>query len=81
MAKLQDYQQRVIDEQAALADKMAKLNNFILGIGNPAFKTLDVDEQWDLRAQLEAMWQYYDVLERRIYRAQKQLDDDHLAND
>ncbi len=81
MEKIEEFQQRVINEQTELSAKMAALNNFILGIGNPAFKTLDNDEKWDLRSQLDAMWTYYDVLERRITRFQKILDDDRLAND
>lgn len=65
---IQQHQQRVIDERLELADKISKLTIFILGLGSDAFKTLQNEEQWDLRDQLEKMWEYHRILERRIQR-------------
>jgi len=60
---LQPHQQRVVDEKAALDDKLAKLQQFVDGA---IFGTLDEAEQSRLGIQLDAMAAYSEVLEHRI---------------
>lgn len=61
---MQPHQQRVIQERDELKTKATALSEFI---GNsPVFETLDTDEQERLKEQCEIMWQYFEILERRI---------------
>lgn len=60
------HQQRVVDERNELQDKFSKLGTFILD--NPIFKTLETEEQIDLKSQYDVMGKYLDILERRISR-------------
>jgi len=61
---LQPYQQRVVDEKAELDKKATALSEFI---GNsPLFDTLDPAEQERLKVQNDIMWQYSEILGRRI---------------
>lgn len=60
------HQQRVVDERSDLKDKTTKLNDFIGH--SPIFETLHVDEQNDLRNQLDVMYQYQELLDSRISR-------------
>ena len=60
---LQSHQQRVVDEQAELSERYAKLVAFI---GMPAFGGLAPDERDRLRAQAGAMQAYSEILEARI---------------
>jgi hypothetical protein len=60
----QPYQQRVIDEHLELGVKANALSKFI-GF-NPAFDTLDPEEQERLKVQNDLMWQYFEVLGARI---------------
>lgn len=64
MYKMQEYQQRVIDEKTELEAKVNKLNDFIGH--NPAFDKIDPAEQERIKEQNDIMWQYVEVLERRI---------------
>lgn len=58
------HQLRVIDEKAALDVKAAKLSDFI---GNsPLFETFDSAEQERMKEQCEIMWQYSEILGKRI---------------
>jgi hypothetical protein len=58
------HQQRVVDEKAELDDKATKLSNFI-GT-NPMFASLDPAEQERMKEQCEIMWQYSEILGKRI---------------
>lgn len=58
------HQQRVIDEKAALGEKIAALSNFISV--NPVFDSLDVYERGRLMDQYDVMCKYADILEQRI---------------
>lgn len=57
------HQQRVCDEFAALAEKLAKLSAFLV---TPTFERLPDDEQARLSRQVEAMNAYRQVLVERI---------------
>lgn len=58
------HQQRVIDEKRELDEKATKLSDFI---GNsPVFDSLDADEQERMKEQCEVMWQYSEILKKRI---------------
>ncbi len=61
---LQPHQRRVVDEKAELYKKATALSNFI-GT-SPVFDTLDPAEQERLKEQNDVMWQYYEILGRRI---------------
>jgi hypothetical protein len=58
------HQQRVIDEKRELDEKATKLSNFI-GL-NPIFGNIDPVEQERLKEQCEIMWQYSEILGKRI---------------
>ena len=58
------YQQRVVDEKAELDTKAKALSNFI-GL-NPAFESIDPEEQERMKEQCEIMWEYSEVLGKRI---------------
>jgi len=58
------HQQRVIDERNELETKAKKLSDFI-GL-SPIFPTLAPEEQELLRVQCEVMWQYFEILQKRI---------------
>jgi len=60
------HQQRVVDEKNELQDKFSKLGSFILD--NPIFKSLETEEQIDLKSQYDVMGKYLDILQRRISR-------------
>jgi hypothetical protein len=62
-----DYQQRVIDEEVELTNKIVSLTEFI-GSGKSGFLTLDVEDRALLREQLEAMRAYRSILRKRIDR-------------
>lgn len=64
--KMQPHQQRVVDEYNELVEKTSKLGTFILD--NPIYKSLQEDEQKDMKIQYDAMCVYVDTLERRIKR-------------
>lgn len=61
---MKEYQQRVIKEKLELEAKVNKLNDFIGH--DPAFDKVDPAEQERLKEQNDIMWQYIEVLERRI---------------
>ena len=63
---LQPHQQRVVDEYIELVEKTSKLGAFILD--NPIYRSLEEDEQKDMKVQYDAMCVYTDALERRINR-------------
>ena len=63
---LQPHQQRVVEEYNELVEKTSKLGAFILD--NPIYKSLEEDEQKDMKIQYDAMCIYTDALERRINR-------------
>ena len=64
--KMQPHQQRVVDEYNELVEKTSKLGAFILD--NPIYRSLEEDEQKDMKIQYDAMCVYTDALERRINR-------------
>lgn len=66
MSGLQPYQQRVIDEKAELEKKAKALSEFI-GT-NPLFEKLDSTDQELMRSQCEVMWEYIEILAKRIER-------------
>lgn len=61
---MQPHQQRVVDEKTALDEKATALSNFI-GT-SPVFETLDPAEQERLKEQNDVMWQYSEILGKRI---------------
>lgn len=62
--KMQPHQQRVVDEKTELDKKATALSDFI---GNsPIFETLDPAEQERLKEQNDVMWQYSEILGKRI---------------
>lgn len=63
MAKSNDWQQRVIDEQSELFDRLEKLVAFTTSEG---FKQLPVDKQEQLVQQAHHMNAYNDILTARI---------------
>jgi septum formation inhibitor MinC len=68
---IQPHQQRVIDEKAELDAKATKLSDFI---GNsPTFLTLDPEEQERMKVQNDIMWQYSEILGRRIAAFPKEV--------
>jgi hypothetical protein len=58
------HQQRVVDEKAELDERANKLSEFI-GT-NPVFRSLDPAEQERMKEQCEIMWQYSEILGKRI---------------
>ncbi len=58
------HQQRVIDEKKELDEKAKRLSNFI-GL-SPMFLELDAEEQERLKEQNDIMWQYSEILGKRI---------------
>ncbi len=61
---MQPHQQRVVDEKTELDVKAKALSDFI---GNSdIFPTLDADEQERLKEQNDVMWQYSEILGKRI---------------
>jgi hypothetical protein len=58
------HQQRVIDEKKELDEKATKLSVFI-GM-NPMFESIAPEEQERMKEQCEIMWQYSEVLGKRI---------------
>ena len=62
---MQPHQQRVMDEKTALDGNIERLTAFI---GGDTFRALGVEEQVDLRVQLEQMVAYSNTLARRIAR-------------
>lgn len=65
MAEYAGWQQRVIEEQAALTEKIVKLKTFLRTGGGAALCGLDRDI---LETQLEHMQGYADALAIRIAR-------------
>ena len=63
MTTLAPHQQRVVDERAELADRLARLHDFLR---TPAFSALAVAERLRLRNQAHFMTGYLDVLAERI---------------
>lgn len=61
---MQEHQQRVVDEESALSEKLTALNKFINE--NDIFKTLDEAEKVRLKAQAGYMKGYLDILGQRI---------------
>jgi hypothetical protein len=60
---MQPHQQRVVDEQAELEGKRAKLQSFF---GTPIYAGLPEDEQWRLARQHDVMEAYSNILDERI---------------
>lgn len=60
---MQDYQNRVIEEQVELSGKIYKLLEFMY---NDEYSSLPAVEQGLLMVQLNAMEQYEKTLKRRI---------------
>ena len=61
---MQLHQQRVVDEQSELNEKINKLSDFIKT--SPLFEGLPIDEQERLMRQKYYMIEYSDVLAERI---------------
>ena len=60
---MQPHEQRVVDEQAELEDKLRRLNDFTKV---STFHLLDSEEKTLLRMQLEVMRTYSSILGLRI---------------
>lgn len=61
-----DYLKAITEEQTALVAKMKALEDFI---DTPECRTLNVEEQNDLKMQYQAMLMYAFILQKRIDRA------------
>ena len=61
---MEPHQQRVVDERIELDERAKKLSDFI-GL-NPVFETIDAEEQERMKEQCEIMWQYSEILGKRI---------------
>jgi len=61
--KLEDWQQRVVDEQSELFDRLEKLVEFT---GSAKFKEFPADKQEQLVQQAHHMNAYNDILTARI---------------
>lgn len=62
---MQPHEQRVVDEQAELEDKLRRLNDFTKV---STFALLDSEDKTLLRMQLEVMRTYSSILGLRIAR-------------
>ena len=62
---MESFKERMIAEHKELAERVIKLSNFI---NADIFKTLEEDEQNDMKEQLRAMIMYRTALERRMRR-------------
>lgn len=60
---IQEYQQRVIDEKAALDEKLSKLGAYL---NKPHFTSLHYSEQQRMTTQMHLMVSYSAVLGARI---------------
>ena len=60
---MQAHQERVVQEQTELNDKLVKLSAFLKG---EVFRSLDSNEQQRLTAQADHMHNYNEVLKMRI---------------
>ena len=61
---MEPYQQRVIEEKEELDKKARALSDFI-GL-NDKFDDLDIEEQERMKEQCEIMWEYSEILGKRI---------------
>lgn len=61
---MKPHQQRVLAEKSELDERAKKLSEFIAL--NPVFLAIDPEEQERLKEQCEIMWQYSEILGRRI---------------
>lgn len=61
---MEEFQKRVVEEKEELDKKAMKLSEFIGH--SPIFDTLDPAEQERLKEQNDIMWQYSEILGRRI---------------
>lgn len=61
---MQPYQQRVIDEKDDLYSKARALSTFI--DFSDHFDSIDPKQQELLKEQNDVMWQYYEILQKRI---------------
>ena len=61
---MEPYQQRVIEEKEELDKKARALSDFI-GL-NDKFDDLDSEEQERMKEQCEIMWEYSEILGKRI---------------
>ena len=59
-----EHQQRVVDEKTELDTKAKALSEFIGN--NPMFEGINPDEQERMILQNDIMWQYSEILGRRI---------------
>ncbi len=62
--QLAPHQQRVVDEKTELDKKAHALSQFIGH--SPIFETIDAEEQERLKEQNDIMWQYSEILGKRI---------------
>ena len=61
---MEAYQERVIAEKKELDERATKLSDFIGR--NPQFDKIDPAEQERMKEQCEIMWQYSEILGKRI---------------
>lgn len=61
------HEERVVAEKKELDDRLKKLHDFVLG-GNKNFHELKQRDKDLLRAQLQVMDRYSEILEERIAR-------------
>jgi len=63
-AIMKDYQNRIIEEKSELDEKAKKLSDFIGN--NPLFDNIAPEEQELMKEQCETMWEYSEILGKRI---------------
>ena len=63
---MQEHQLRVVTEKNELDTKANALSEFIGN--NPLFLTLDEEDQELMKEQNETMWEYSEILAKRIAR-------------
>ena len=63
---MEAFQERMLAEHKELEDRVSKLYRFIHE--NEKFKTLDIEEQKDMKQQFIGMFGYLTALERRMKR-------------
>lgn len=61
---MKPHEQRVVDEKSEIDEKARKLSEFIGN--NPLFEDLDPAEQERMKEQNDIMWQYSEILGKRI---------------
>lgn len=65
MARLKDWQERLVEEKAQADEKVKRLDAFVRG---PKFDGIHVEDRALLREQLAVMTRYAEILQERVSR-------------